>query len=267
MGRERERKRGRSRRERRRRSTRTDWTGTLGLAALGVFAIGLIAGTILTTRRPTLKADRSPDLSGPVAMPQPQSDGNLTDSALNAAVNQLFLSLNPSLADNQYFPQFAQEKIGWILSQKKAGTLRIIFLENTENTGLDAEDLMASGTVEGKSTIVIARPRFIGFLLEGGRTSAPFTLQERNDFALALVHEVVHLQNPNRGDPARLGDRMAEELRAWRETDLNFARQLRELNQPMNYRVIEADDALRACGDKLPCEPLRQMLLPTEIRK
>jgi len=126
---------------------------------------------------------------------------------------------------------------------------------------------MASGTVEGKSTIVIARPRFIRFLLEGGRTSTPFTQQERNDFALALVHEVVHLQNPNRGDPARLEDRLVEELRAWRETDLNFARQLRELNQPMNYRLIEADDALRACGDTLPCEPLRQILLPSETRR
>lgn len=113
--------------------------------------------------------------------------------------------------------------------------------------------------------IVIARPRFIGFLLEGGRTSAPFTPQERNDFALALVHEVIHLQNPNRGDPAKLEDRMVEELRAWRETDLNFARQLRRLNQPMNYRLMQADDALLACGDKLPCGSLRQILLPSEI--
>jgi hypothetical protein len=41
-------------------------------------------------------------------------------------------------------------------------------------------------------------------------------------------------------------------------------RHLRRLNQPMNLRLIEADDALRLCGDEPECESLRKILFPTE---
>lgn len=149
-----------------------------------------------------------------------------------------------------------------------AGRLSLILLKGLANTNLDVENLMAAGRVEeGKAVIVIARPRFVGFLVEGGRTSAPFTRQQRNDFALGLVHEAVHLQNPHPGNPASVEDRLNEELRAWREVNLNVVRQFRNLNQPMNPRMIEADEALRSCEDKRPCQPLRQILLPGESRR
>jgi hypothetical protein len=127
--------------------------------------------------------------------------------------------------------------------------------------------MMASGIVEGKSMIVIAGPRFLDFLLEIGRTSAPFRQQQRNDFMLGLVHEAVHLEKENTADPASLEGRLAEELRTWRKVDLNVVRQLRRLNQPINPVLIEADDAIRSCGDKKECEPLREMLLPGERRR
>jgi hypothetical protein len=69
---------------------------------------------------------------------------------------------------------------------------------------------MASGRPEGKPVIVIARPRFLDPLAEGTGTS--FNQQQRNDFALGLVHEVVHLQSANPGNPADLEDRLHEEL-------------------------------------------------------
>lgn len=187
-----------------------------------------------------------------------------SDADLNAAVNQLFRSVNPSLPDNQYFTQFAKDKISWIITQQKLGNLRLILLKNVEQAGLVAEDLMASGIVEGKPMIVISRPSFVDFLLEGGRTSAPFTQQQRNDFAIGLVHEVVHLQNPNRGNPTKLEERLQEELRTWRVVDLNVVRQFRKINQPMNRRLIEADDILRSCGNQAQCEPLTRILLPGE---
>lgn len=198
---------------------------------------------------------------------QARSNG-YADAEVNAAVNQLFASINPSLPENQYFTQFAKEKLSWIISEQKAGRLSLILLKNLANTNLDVENLMAAGQVEeGKAVIVIARPRFAGFLVEGGRSSPPFTQRQRNDFALGLVHEAVHLQNPNPSNPASLGERLDEELRAWREVNSNVVRQFRNLNQPMNPRMIEADDALRSCDDKLPCEPLRKILLPGEMRR
>src|SRR5439155_11842608 len=96
------------------------------------------------------------------------------------------------------------------------------------------EALMGSGRPEGKAIIVIARPRFVEFLSDGRPKLAAFSKQQRNDFALALVHEGVHLQNASPGSPASLKDRLHEEQRAWREVDLNVVRQFRQLQQPMN---------------------------------
>lgn len=247
---------------------RISWRAA-GLASGILLTIGLIAlaivqqGSQLGAHRPF-----GPTNLGSSLQVQGQSNGTYTDAVVNAAVNQLFASINPSLSENQYFPQFAKERLSWIIGEQKAGRLSLILLKNLANTNLDVENLMAAGRVEeGKAVIVIARPRFVGFLVEGGRMSAPFTRQQRNDFALGLVHEAVHLQNPHPGNPASLEDRLNEELRAWREVNLNVVRQFRNLNQPMNPRMIEADDALRSCEDKLPCQPLRQILLPGESRR
>jgi len=194
----------------------------------------------------------------------PQLRERPSDADLNAAVNQLFRSVNPSLPENQYFTQFAKDKISWIINQQKLGQLRLILLKNIEQAGLVAEDLMASGILEGKAMIVISQPSLVDFLLQGGRTSVPFTQQQKNDFLIGLVHEVVHLQNPNRGNPARIEERLQEELRTWRVVDLNVVRQFRKINQPMNPRLIEADDILRRCGNQTQCEPLTKILLPGE---
>jgi hypothetical protein len=194
----------------------------------------------------------------------PDQGAPYTDTDLRAAANQLFASVKRSLAEDSYLPEFAREKIAWLITQQRSGALSISLLKNSTGTNLSDEDLMASGQVDGKSLIVIAQPRFSIFLVEGGHLVAPFSRQQVNDFMLGLVHETVHLQHPNRGDPASLGDRLREEVRAWREVDVNVVRQLRQLNQPMNRRFTEADDALRSCGDREPCRPLIEILLPTE---
>ena len=228
--------------------------------------IGLSAWIILQQQSKRAEVDRSLGLGDRPSLAPTESPANEgeTNVDLSVAVNQLFSSLDPSNPENQYLPQFAKERIQWITAQKKAGKLSIILLKNTENTNLYFEDLMASGIVEGKPMIVINGPRFLDFLLEGERTSPPFTQRERNDFAIGLVHETVHLEKDNTANPANLQERLTEELRAWRKVDLNVVRQLRQLNQPMNPRLIDADDALRSCGDEAECEPLRTILSPTE---
>jgi hypothetical protein len=72
-----------------------------------------------------------------------------------------------------------------------------------------------------------------------------------------------NLQPPLTG----LKGRLAEELQTWRKVDLHVVRQLRQLNQPINPVLIEADEAIRSCGDKPECEPLREMLLTGERRR
>ena len=243
----------RSRRGEHRPSSRVRLPG-IWLAAAVVMALGLVALFISRQRAVDLVDSPSAGVKAePSSRVRRASAEAYTEGEINAAVNQLFAAVNPSLSENQYFTEFAKEKLSWVITEQKAGRLSLMLLKNVETTNLDVEDLMAAGRVEeGKAVIVIARPRFVRFLVEGGRTSAPFTNQQRNDFALGLVHETVHLQNPEPGNPANLQDRVAEELRAWREVNLNVVRQWRALNQPMNSRMIEADDALRPCADALP---------------
>lgn len=232
-------------------------------------AVAVLLGIVFILRnvhqhQPRLEPDRQSPAYESAQQKQLPSTG--ADTALRVAVNQLFYSVDPSVPGNWYFPPFAKEKIEWIKTERAAGKLSMILLKNTANTNLDFEAMMAAGIVEGKPMIVVAQPRFLGFLIEGGRLAPPFAQQQRNDFMLGLVHETLHVQNPHPGNPASLDNRMTEELRVWREVDRNVVRQLRQLNQPMNLRFIEADDALRSCNEDTECQPLRKLLLPSERR-
>lgn len=237
---------------------------TVGVALSVLFLAGLSARTLVQWDAQH-GADRPRSLSGfgPAAT-EPRPVGQDTDAELGAAANQLFGSVKRSIVEDGALPEFAREKIAWLIGQQRAGALSITLLKNATGTNLSDEDLMASGKVDGKSVIVIAQPRFSIFLAEGGGLAAPFSRQQVNDFMLGLVHETVHLQNANPGNPASLADRLSEELRAWREVDVNVVRQLRQLHQPMNRRFTEADDALRTCGWKEPCPALLEILMPTE---
>jgi hypothetical protein len=256
---------------------------TVGVAVSALFLIGLSARTIVrwdaqrgADRRPgpsglgvtpdfqypLLAAGTQHQSSGPY--PEPHSRREYTDAELSTAVNRLFVAVERAVAEDSDLPAFAKEKIAWLIMQQRSGALSITLLKNAAGTNLSDEDLMASGKVEGRSVIVIAQPRFSIFLSEAGQNVAPFSRQQVNDFMLGLVHETVHLQNANPGNPASLADRLSEEVRAWREVDVNAVRPLRRLNQPMNARFTAADDALRSCEDQAPCQPLMEILIPTE---
>ncbi len=230
-------------------------------AAFGVLILCGIGLAFLTMFRHRSTPVEDVDLSGMAEHPSssestPPSRERMTDAEIRATANQLFWAVNPSLPENQYFSPFGKEKLSWIIMQKQTGNLSLVLLKNVDSAGLIADDLMASGSPEGKPIIVISQPSFLDFLLDGGRISAPFSQQQRNDFAIGLVHEVVHLQNPNLPNLTTPPERLQEEIRTWRTVDLNVVRQLRELHQPMNRRLIEADDAILSCGDSAQCERL-----------
>lgn len=240
---------------------------------VGAVAITLLAG-IGWFARTVIRRDGNHDavsLSSPapvfLSQRQPLSTALYTDADISAAANRLFATVNPLLPQNSYFPPFAKAKISWVAEQQKAGKLSFILLKNVADAGLSFEAMMASARPEGKPVIVIARPRFIEFLSDGGLGSAPFSRQQRNDFALSLVHEVVHLENPEISSATTPEDHLVEEQRAWREVDVNVVREFRRLNEPMNLRFIEVDNAIRACHDQLPCGRLKTILLPTESNR
>lgn len=188
-----------------------------------------------------------------------ESVPELTDSQLQRAADELLATVDPKNPQNQYFPEFARERLSWIIRESTLGRLDVAFFNNTRTVQLPDDVLMAAWRRDGLATIFIGKPRFAQFLIEGGATVAPFTQQQRNDFALALVHEVLHLQNPA-ADPRDPKARLQEESRAWREVTMKVVRDLVAYNQPVHQRFRDVDTALRACRDQLPCPALGQLV-------
>ena len=181
-----------------------------------------------------------------------QKDGP-GDIDIQKAADALLAFATVPDAQNQYFPKFAKEKIAWLTARVTAGTAAVLLLKDPSHTNLSADDLMASAVLGGRHTVVISQPRFVQFLIEGGRVSPPFGEQQRNDFMLGLVHEVVHLQAVGLSGPTGKQERIREESRTWHEVSLNVVRPLRWLGQRVHPKFVRVDEALRSCGDVLPC--------------
>ena len=207
----------------------------------------------------------APDNRSPVPIDRQRLDGErdvvgtqLTDEQLQATADQLLALVDPERPENDYFSDFARDRLRWMVRDHGARRLDVAFLTDT-STAFPATVLMAAAKLNGRPTIFIAKPRFTKFLIETGATAPPFTTQQKNDFALALVHEIVHLQNPD-ADAGNVDLRAAEDSRVWREVSVQVVRPLRARNQPIHRRFRDVDDALRACRDELPCAPLARLV-------
>jgi hypothetical protein len=240
-----------------RRVERPKLRAAIGILGCALFVMGLTAVAMI---QQGLTADEAPTAA------RSEHAGQYSDAAIQAAANQLLAAVTQTVATNVHVTDFAKEKIAWILTQKRAGALSVTLLKNAESANLDFEALMAAGSADGRPTIVIAQPRLVAFLVEGGHSGPAFSRQQVNDFMLGLVHETVHLQNPQLGHLTSVGDRIQEELRTWREVDLHVVQQLRAHHEAMNVRFLEVNDAVRSCGNRLPCEPLRELLFPNTPR-
>ncbi len=164
---------------------------------------------------------------------------------------------DPDRQENQYFPAFARAKLRWIFDRLRAHELSLTLAEDVASTSFDRQVLMASRTVDGRMTIEIVHQPFIELLAEGPGALGPFTQEQRNDFMLALVHEAVHLQSPSFTDRASITreQQIAEEVRAWREVNVNVVRSLRAAGQPIHVTFREIDEAFGACDDRPDCQP------------
>jgi hypothetical protein len=98
-------------------------------------------------------------------------------------------------------------------------------------------------------------------LHEPGHSINPVSRQLINAFAIGLIHEIVHLQNlsvnPLDADSEAF---MREEFRVYREVNLGVVRPLRSVHQPLSQHLLDVDDVLRLCGDKLPCPGLTRLV-------
>jgi hypothetical protein len=220
------------------------------LSLIAVAAIGVVGVHRSTSQSDAPSSVESPltAQSPPEAIPAPAP----SDDELQQAADGLLAAVNPELPENEYFTDFAKQALRWMTREHAAGRLTVAFLFDTATGGLPPGVLMAATQLDGQPTIFIAKPRFATFLRAGGRVTAPFLEQQKNDFAIALIHEIVHLHRWV-GKPSGDDMRVQEESHVWLEVSLQVVRPWRAVNRPLNRRFVEVDDAFRRCGDVLPC--------------
>lgn len=236
------------------------YPGPLLVALAGV----VTAGLVFFASRPShdTRAFHNADASSSVKSDVPVVPAvRLTDAELEQTANDLLAAVRPHLPENHYFPGYAKDKLGWALQEHRAGRLTVAPFVDPDSIRLPSDVLMAAARMDGHPTIFISMPRFDSFLREPGHSIHPFSRQLINTFAIGLVHEILHLQNPSANprdpDPQTF---IREEFRVYREVNLGVVRPLRSLNQPMSQYLLDVDDVLRLCGDELPCAALARIV-------
>jgi hypothetical protein len=167
----------------------------------------------------------------------------------------------PTFPKNQYFPDYAKDKLTWAVREHHAGRLTLAPFVNAESIQLPADVLLAAARLDGHPTIFISMPRLAAFLQEPGHSIHPFSRQLINTFAIGLIHEIVHLQNPS-ANPQDADPRtfVREEFRVYREVNLGVVRPMRYAKQPMSQNLRDVDDMLSLCHDVLPCPGLARLV-------
>jgi hypothetical protein len=215
-------------------------------AGIGVSRLGM-------TQRGT--ASRPPTAA---VAPAETTERALSDAEVQGAADALLAATNPDLPDNGHFTSLARDTLRWLVKEHAAGRVVVAFLGEGEGD-LPAGVFMVATRLSDRATLVIAKPMLARFLREGGRLSAPFTQQQRNDFVIGLAHEVIHLQRwPER--PPSKQERATEEAAVWHQVSMQIVRPWRAANQPVNQRFARVDDAFRRCGDVLPCPELASLI-------
>jgi hypothetical protein len=175
-------------------------------------------------------------------------------------VDALLVAVNPDRPENAYFTDYAQEALRWMMAEYGADRLVVALeLDPSAGSGLPPDVLMAATQLNGKSAIVMAKPRFATFLRAGRPPSQLYSEQQKNDFAVGLIHEVLHLRRAI-GEPSSEEMRVQEESRVWLEVNSEVVRPWRAANRPLSRRFFEVDDAFRRCGDMVPCLAVDRML-------
>ena len=223
--------------------------GRLVAVLVGVGLLIASAAVFRSVPTPSRKADGG---AAPSAEQRTTDTVSLSDAELQRSADALLGALNPDLPENEYFTEFAKEKLRWMAGENAAGRLTVAFFIDPVSIGVPSSVMMAATRLDGEPTIFIAKPRFERFLREAGRTRAPFTQQQKNDFAVAIVHETVHLQDWA-GKPSSERERVREESRVWHEVTLRVVRPWRAARQPLHPRFLQVDDAFRSCGDVPTC--------------
>ena len=171
------------------------------------------------------------DLSGHTRHP----NVSVIDAQLEAAADGLLAGANPRLPSNGDSPRYVKDKLLWFSEEYEERSLEIRFFHDTPQFSLPSDVMMVAMRTGDRAVIFISEAALRVRCVQHRPMRPPFNARQRNDFAISLVHEIVHVQT------------------------INAVRPLRLLNQPLNPRFFEVDDALLACNDRLPCPGIERL--------
>lgn len=172
-------------------------------------------------------------------------------------MQEYLIAILPTKPENGYFTPFMKEKIRLTREMVQNGSINLV-LDTHDLTPEDDLGLMYTTWSTGKPTIGINVSRM--WLIIKTRSKGTNPEINKNTFALALIHEAVHLERGGRV-PRNADSLIAEEMRAWYKTNMEAVRPLRKSNHPLDKQFILIDDVLIKCRDKMNCKAFRDLLL------
>lgn len=160
--------------------------------------------------------------------------------------------------DTREFGPKTSQRIDWMFreSQNINFTLAKRVAEDTE----EKTHLMIAGYDNGKLELKVNLGWLVKKYWENYRSNTPISRQDRNDLAILLSHEVIHLQHGPlllqalKTDPALLG---FEERRTWAQSVIEDIRPLVERNEAVNTDYTVAQILLRYCDDDMDCQAFK----------
>ncbi len=179
--------------------------------------------------------------------------------------NRIALTLDPTAPINSYMPEGLKNRLIWLNAQQKMGRLTIgvapYFMDKNGKPRSDKAFMVSNILPDGNYIIGVAGLRLYEAVQQNSGQFPVITPEWKNFIALALAHEVIHLENKGyfTKQDHTAEERLNEELRAWIIT-CELTRVIRNAGQDVGYSNALIDDAVRACQYRLPCAGLRSIL-------
>lgn len=209
----------------------------------------------------------------PLAQPKqsliPAWYGEAEDRLTMQFLDMLTKAADPNTPENAQMLPALKTSLQWIYSgTRNKGLLTNFEKYVTGNPGQPPPKppFMASKyDVKGIPNITVIGPTLYAAIAEnGGHLPASASRFWKNYFAISLAHEKIHLDNKKFMSEVRLHNSreeiLDEELRTWIKTDLEIVRPMRNLGESMHRDFAKADGIIGNCGNKLPCQELRNFL-------
>ena len=191
----------------------------------------------------------------------------ISESKANELVNDLFKAIDPRNEENSYMTPFMKEKLLWFYEEAREKKLEVWafpgFSQNADGTD-DTSTLMRMGYYPERkvSYILIYTARLMSYVRIQEKVLTGFNQMVKNLFAISIVHEATHLEQPPSyyEAPYEYQTVLNEEIRVWYTVNMEAVRALRQLREPIQYDLLVADDILNRCKNDPYCQEFKDFI-------